>query len=282
MLTSPQKGSDGSSTTARDEELALGTIATPDDYLEKVFQIPFWIRPLAPSACKNLVNALTKDDVESQSDATGRKTSGNSRGVERGEQRGVSSTSTGAETVAKPEASPKSGDSPVQHIGATDAKPLAEVVAFNWSVIEPKPRTLQLTKAEQEYMIELAPVIGRSPRSVKRFVNCYRLLKSALDKEDLAQATRGENFRTTMFLLGMVTGLPDIAPALLADLRQTGKTLESWADLAAKRVELHKRETDLREAIELLKGVSKRSTIDLLVKAADLVDRFSFSPVRKA
>jgi len=82
----------------------------------------------------------------------------------------------------------------------------------------------------------------------------------------------------------MVTGLPDIAPALLTDLRQTEKTKtpEAWAQEAAKRLELHKRERweDMLSAIVQLKEVSNVSTIHPLVQAADLVDRFSFSPVR--
>ena len=156
--------------------------------------------------------------------------------------------------------------------------------SFKWSLVEAKPRTLQLTKDERDYMLELAPVIGRSPRSVKRFVNCYRLLKSALDRDDLAQATRDGTFRTTMLLLGMVTGLPDIAPALLADLRQAERTKAPvlWAHEAAKRLELHKRErwADLLPSIVQLQEVFKVSTILPLVEAGELVDRFSFSPVR--
>ena|SRR2546425_351574 len=135
-------------------------------------------------------------------------------------------------------------------------------------------------------MVELAPVIGRSPRSVKRFVNCYRLLKAALDKEDLARVTRDGTFRTIMLLLGLVTGLPDVAPALLADLREAEKTKTpvAWAHEAAERLELQKRErwADLLPALEQLKEMSKVSTIRPFVDAAELVDRFSFSPVRSA
>lgn len=286
MMTSPQDGAEQSTSASKTEELALGQMATPDDYLEKIFQVPFWIRPLSRAACKNLVNALTKNDVESESAAPGAKdrtepqeTANATRDRQTGADAGsVASTPASPEALTKPEGS----------AGATGFKePLAEGVSgkgFEWGPIEPKPRTLQLTKDEREYMVELAPVIGRSPRSVKRFVNCYRLLKTALDQDEMARATRDGTFRTTMLLLGMVTGLPDIAPALLSDLLQAEQTKApvAWAHEAAKRLALEKRERweDLLPAIARLKEVSKVSTIRPLVEAADLVDRFSFSPVR--
>src|SRR5262249_28356009 len=144
----------------------------------------------------------------------------------------------------------------------------------------------QLTREERDYMVELAPIIGRSPRSVKRFVNCYRLLKSAVDKDELAKVTRDGTFRTTMFLLGLMTGLPDIAPVLLGDLRRAKGTEAPtvWTRSAAKRLAPDNRErwADVYPAIDQLRKVSKISTLRPLIEAAQLVDRFSFSPVRSA
>ena len=78
---------------------------------------------------------------------------------------------------------------------------------------------------------------------------------------------------TTMLLLGLVTGLPDVAPALLADLRQATKTTTpaTWLREAAKRLELPKRERweDLVPALMQLKELSKVSTVRPLVEAAD-------------
>jgi hypothetical protein len=116
-------------------------------------------------------------------------------------------------------------------------------VTFDWSPVEPKPRTLQVSETERDYMVSLATVIGRSPRSVKRFVNCYRLLKSSMDPADLARSTRDGSFRTTMLLLGIVSGLPEIAPELLTDLRAAPKETapDEWARGAAERLALDAR-----------------------------------------
>lgn len=253
--------------------------ATPDDYLEKIFQVPFWIRPLGVKACQNLVNALTKDDVESpgrdNSEAQTKKTDTPplpkpSPSIDSGAPGG------GGSTVPNQSAEPVNQTQP-----ASKSLPVPN---FEWSVIEPKPRSLQLLQDEREYMVELASLIGRSPRSVKRFVNCYRLLKSALDKDEQARVIRDGTFRSTMLLLGLVTGLPDIAPELLTHLRQSPPKLlpVEWLNRAGDALDLKQRAwwPDLLPVVERLGTITGLTSIRPLVEAAALVDRFSFSPVR--
>ncbi len=272
----------------RGVDLTFGGVATPDDYLEKIFQVPFWIRPLGSTACKNLVKQLTRNDLESEP-PTGRA-GGNvdqqSEGVRRVGEKNVkvgtenkSETARGMDADVKPEQTLRTKSSGA---AAEEEPPLD---GFQWSRVEPKPRTLLLTPDERDYMVALASVIGRSPRAVKRFVNCYRLLKAALDPAELARAEHDGTFRTTMLLLGMVTGLPEFAPALLADLRTTAREVapERWARDAADRLGL----ADERKWTELLPLIAQLrksgvKTLGPLVSAAALVDRFSFSPVRWA
>ncbi len=272
-------------------------MATPDDYLEKIFQVPFWIRPLSKTTCQNLVNALTKDDLETPDERT--VPDKNKRAQNIAIKRTTQETGTNADHVSSTQTNTGPSDATtvatgpgsatMQSNSGSSAEPSEQQTPgtdFNWSEVEPRPRALQLTKEERDYMVELSPIIGRSPRSVKRFVNCYRLLKSALDKDELAKVTRDGTFRTTMFVLGLMTGLPDIAPVLLADLRKAKETQApaAWTRGAAKRLALDSRErwADVYPAIDQLRKVSKVSTLRPLMKAAELVDRFSFSPVRSA
>jgi hypothetical protein len=295
------------------DDPVFGRIATPDDYLEKIFQVPFWIRPLSRDACRHLVNALTRDDVEGppppplpgpQGQAagdTGESAPVGASGapsdgavlVDRGDRAhapagaerlpigpGDARSGTSEGSVQQTETPPHGASgTPAGHGDAAGAGK-----GFTWSLVEAKPRSLQLTQDERDYMVELAPIIGRSPRSVKRFVNCYRLLKSALDPDDLARVTRDGTVQTVMLLLGLVTGLPDVAPALLANLRQAERTLTpmAWAHQAGRQLKLetHRDWNDAVSVIEHLSGLSRVHTIRPLVAAADLVDRFSFSPVR--
>ena len=289
MLTPSLDGTNGRKAMSNEEKLALGPMATPDDYLEKIFQVPFWIRPLNKAACQKLVNSLTKEDMEIDSSSQEKKDDKKSGAVKIAD--GGKQAAPGDSGAALPPVPPGNAvvPKPTPTLGETGARRPEEDKpdhGMEWSEVEPKPRTLQLSKDERDYMVELALVIGRSPRSVKRFVNCYRLLKTALDKKDLERANQDGTFRTTMLLLGLVSGLPDIAPSLLADLRGAKKTITpvAWARQAAKRLELGQRERwrEFLPAIQRLSEVSKVTTIGPLVKAADLVDRFSFSPVRSA
>jgi hypothetical protein len=279
----------GSGDGAPSENIAWRATASPDDYLEKIFQVPFWIRPLGLSGSRRLVTELTRHDIESD---TALNAGGFPANVGDGNRAPLDEKRTDSEkkadTPAQGTASVSETKDPVQDASAasgqtrdtiTPPKPVSE-----WSPIEPKPRTLMLTPEERDYMLTLARVIGRSPRSVKRFVNCYRLLKSTLDPVELDRAKRSGTFRTSMLLLGIVTGFPEAAPALLADLRDARRDQapEAWTRAAAKRLQLEER----GKWAYLLPIISRLRqwdvhTIAPLVDAAALVDRFSFSPVQR-
>ena len=287
MLTSPNNEG-ANHAKVKEDQLALGPLATPDDYLEKIFQVPFWIRPLNKSSCENLVDELTRHDAEDQNPAPSIKDRPKTTPVVTANPGQGNEVPTPGNAGRRGESeNPVTGEKLPSGSLPTAAKPpeiIAPGTTFKWSPVEASPRTLKLLKEEREYMVELAAIIGRSPRSVKRFVNCYRLLKLALDKGDPAQSNRNGTFRATMLLLAMVTGLPDIAPALIADLRQAELTISpvEWAQEAAKGLHIGKRERwgDMMQAIVRIVAVSNVSTIAPLVEASYLVDRFSFSPVR--
>jgi hypothetical protein len=69
-------------------------------------------------------------------------------------------------------------------------------------------------------MADLAPILGRSPRTVKRFINTYRLLKAMTP--DLAsfllEAGPVCEWKAVMILLAVVTGMPLISIPVLETL----------------------------------------------------------------
>ncbi len=76
------------------------------------------------------------------------------------------------------------------------------------------PENLLLEKVELDYMKELAALISRSPRAVKRFVNVYRLMRAAVLREDLegfvgSESTPGTH-RQVLWLLSLVIGTPAV------------------------------------------------------------------------
>jgi hypothetical protein len=191
--------------------------ATPLDYLEKIFQIPFWLEPLSPEVteeylegliAKNLASTPSPEPSPSETQSEGRVAR-----HENGDGDGVVKAATGEPSPAQPPAaaaggSPSPGTEP--SLGAPPPPPPAAPIA------EPSPEPLVIEKIERDFMLRLAPLVGRSPRTVKRFLNTYRVFRAGLDPGRLkgflgTQETPGD-FREVQVLLGLICGAPDLAP----------------------------------------------------------------------
>ena len=161
--------------------------ATPRDYLEKIFQVPFWVQPMVPAGCQSLIEELLKFDIAADAGAGG-ATTGGPRG----------DAQTGSNTVVVQGSAPAKG------------------------VDDPSPDRLMIDNVEATAMAQLAPIIGRSPRATKRFVNVYRLLKAALPADQIETfvdpgAMLG-GFRAPMLLLAVTTGLPMLTPTVFNEI----------------------------------------------------------------
>lgn len=79
-------------------------------------------------------------------------------------------------------------------------------------------------------MSAVAPLLGTTPRTVKRFVNTYRLLKGrAIDAVSFDRPRDGlGDHQVVAFLLAVVTGQPTLSSSLLRALsrRDVSGTLE--------------------------------------------------------
>ena len=127
----------------------VGVLATATDYLEKIFQIPLWLRPV-PSAQRAAIVRTLLDPSESLDDSR----------------------------FDVPVASP-------QKVVATNtATPEGVESDENTSVEEIDPDVI--SEEELEYLKKLSDLLDGNPRSLKRFVNTYRLVKTALSDVELA------------------------------------------------------------------------------------------------
>jgi hypothetical protein len=169
-------GAPGSS----DPSAASSGHATPNDYLEKIFQIPFWLRQPGSGAIRQMVRGL------------------------------VGGGPAPVPTDRHAELHHDDGASPPRLAGAV----------FRHRQHDPRASSLEVRPEEEAYMEKLAPLLGRSPRALKRFVNVYRLLKASLRSEELdgflePAAGGGPPYQDVLLLLALVTGLPDLSDALL-------------------------------------------------------------------
>jgi hypothetical protein len=168
--------------------------ASPHDYLEKIFQIPLWLEPIDISGTQKLLHGLLQGTIKPQHVES--KTDDNSGGVE------VKSSTEVPERAAP--TSNGGGIAPLQTQRQPDQPPHLATIELNAS-------NLEITPDELQVMDQLAPVLGRSPRAVKRFVNCYRLIKASLKSAELEKYMQAEDYRPVMLLLSVLTGMPDLS-----------------------------------------------------------------------
>jgi hypothetical protein len=118
-----------------------GHRATPQDYLEKIFQLPFWVQPLSDPSRASLVRGLLEGSV----------------GV--ADQDGEGGDSTSA-----------------LRVGEREERIIEAMLSRRGGDPRRGAQQLTLTRDELPFIESLAPLLGETPRGVKRFVNVFQLL----------------------------------------------------------------------------------------------------------
>ena len=118
-----------------------GHRATPQDYLEKIFQLPFQVQPLADDGRAALIRGLLEPSVG------------------RSEQAAAGDGSTSA-----------------LRVGAREEQLLEAMLSRRGSDPRREAQLLTLSRDELRFLESLAPLLGDTPRGVKRFVNVFQLL----------------------------------------------------------------------------------------------------------
>jgi hypothetical protein len=198
--------------------------ATPDDYLEKIFQIPFRLAPLDFTARARFVEGLLEPEitqalagvsnVASHVEPTCGQQSAISRSsADPGE---INVLSSEGPTVAE---SPELSGREMQSTeSAGDAIPaIAQSSSpFSHEAVDLNPASLRFTEQEARFLEELLPLLETSPRSIKRYINIYRLIKSVAGISGLGSTEKEANgFQCAMLLLALQTGFGSIGPGLV-------------------------------------------------------------------
>ena len=215
----------------------IGT-ATARDYLEKIFQIPYWVRSMqkdsSESFAKSLIGDVAIDDDMLFSEYSDDRYSSNPLSEqtteESTEQTDAKSETDQAESTDNERIPEPFADDAVATNSKSDSN--AESTAYNrpeaskqvvqddamgwWSgTVDPNPKSLKLTHHERDFIGKLARQAGQSPRTIKRFVNIYRLLRTTLTREDLAMLVGAQGksnyYRSIIAQLAILTGAPNLA-----------------------------------------------------------------------
>jgi hypothetical protein len=151
------------------------TRTTAIDYLEKIFQVPYWVPEFSPRSSQRMLRGLLAGQLDYAP-------AGN------------------ADAAGQPDRA-----SALAELDRTlpyreeDARRAREVAS------EPdlSPSSLLITEEELRCLVRAAPMAGKSPRQVKQLTNLYRLVKVSLGESELDR------------LLGKSAGTPGCASVTL-------------------------------------------------------------------
>ncbi len=205
--------------------------ATPMNYLEKIFQIPFALRPMNEDAFGRIVGALMpepfSETVTSPADPPPEQTSPAAAPAA-----AAKSVEGAAAATAGAIVRPAEDEAPPQ---PTQASPNA---------IDPRPAQLSVHAHEVAYMKNLGRLID-SPRAAKRFINLYRLLRASVSAKQLStfadDAQAGE-YRAAMLLLAIAVGSPNEFTSLRRALCDAPDDQTWWSWFASFRDDERRRE----------------------------------------
>ena len=222
---------------------------TSHDYLEKIFQVPFWIRPLTPATSAAMLAGLLDErarpappeptgKIALQTKAAGPPAPEPEAAGSHPLARAVVTDAGRAPETGGPEAggpttvtngvpaASRDSRSGGTHDVPSPTRPPLEPTARAGHAIHSlagapgsiDPERLRIRPRERALMITLSSGVGRSPRELKRFVNIYRLLKASLadsERQAFEPDPRGRGaYAPTLLALAILVGYPRLAAAL--------------------------------------------------------------------
>lgn len=240
-----------------DDDEVAGYAVEPHDYLEKIFQVPFWLDALEPRTAGAYIADLLADDLPTESAA------------ERRDQSSAASNAGDQQPAAAQQQAPE-----VLHtMGEEDDQ-------------ESDPKQLTIEPKERDYMKreELARLVSRSPRTAKRLVNTYRFFRASLARESLAhyldEQTPPAEYRCALLMLAIVVGAPDVSLELFEQMRvetNPERSLETFVKII-KIDDEHASEWAI--VVQALRefGETENARLSDLLRQIDRVSRYSFRP----
>ena len=227
---------------------------TPQNFLEKIFQIPFSLRPMDTDGFRRLVrNLLPAADAPAGQGASG-------------------ASSDGSSPAPAPAPSSASGGGPA----------LASSADLALEAEEPDPAGLRLDAAELRFLGELCALVP-TPRAAKRLANTYRLLRAPLDRPALDALIASEH-RPVLALLAALVGFPESAARLLAALLAEPPE-KQWTDFLgrAQSAPLDVPTLRLVHALwEITNATGLDGTLEPFQRWTPRVARYSFETARLA
>lgn len=214
----------------------LGQLATPQDYLEKIFQVPFNLQPMEKIGFKALVDRLFPVEKSSSS---------NEKGIAPDASWDMITADEATLPADQPQIASRKNDSDPAGPSIQEA---------------PDPQRLLLTPKEAADVQRFQPLF-ETPRSVKRFANTYCLIRVGVSERDWAGYI-GENevpgkYRNPMLLLAVASAFPSLSRTWLRWLLEASPKRWGLSD------------NDITELLKLEGASGNRSDWERLAQAIE-------------
>lgn len=175
-------------------------IIHPDEYLEKIFQIPFQLQKPAPQNIQNMIHELLEKDILDENASDSKVDELSTENVhkpipEETKDSGLKEQKTLQQNNDQPNEEIDEGKEDVQETGPSSGPEKKSVVP---------PESLRITETERNYIKKISPLIGSTPRTIKRFINIYRLIKA---HQGLQSINDNKEYLIVIFVLTMHLGI---------------------------------------------------------------------------
>lgn len=278
---------------------------TPQNYLEKIFQIPYTLPPMASRDFPNYVADLFSKEKESHdTDKTEEHYRELVNEVEFLEiktssmQQQASMQSPVKTTIeapikdknivtSKPPSMAKTKQAEINplekkqqeltkkrnelrqveiELKTKQQKTLSQLTTF-----ETNPNALNVPEDEQQFVTALLPLLT-TPRTTKRLLNVYRLIRVSLGKADI-RTFESEEHQAVFILLAVMYSYPAIATEFFNGLKDTSeKTIRNYA----QQKSLQSSNGDWKRLSQGMNQVTSVQDINVYLRWIDIVGRFSF------
>ncbi len=174
-------------------------IVHPDEYLEKIFQIPFQLQKPAPQNIEHMIHELLEKDIHDENETDSNVDELSTENVNEpipGESKDsvLKEQKTSQQQKDQPNNEIDEGKEEVQEPAqSTEPEKKPDI----------PPEGLRITETERNYIKKISPLIGSTPRTIKRFINIYRLIKA---HQVLQSINADKEYLIVIFVLTMHLG----------------------------------------------------------------------------
>ncbi|MEJ5996608.1 P-loop NTPase fold protein [Pedobacter sp. Du54] len=224
-----------------EEEFPVDKAITSYDFMEKIFQVPFALKPMTDQGKRKLIAYLTEPDLTKIADQV-----------------------SGGEKSEKSEQEDTEGS-----LRVSEKEKLADDFRTEDELVIEIEERVTLTADEVKSIQDMGFIFGHTPRTIKRFINTYRIIRA--HKGYISSLKHSKvDYMPTLVLLSVVIGCPLHASRFIGQLKTANHITFSQF---IEGLEINEIKSILQQIPE---EITLAVTTDMLRENLELVARFSF------